>query len=318
MVKIAKLFGYTAMGVGNHDFDDGSEGLLPFVANCSFPVLGANLNLTSYPELGEYLKKSTIGNFARGTYLLTLSFLFIVFCIFYVVTVKGVKIGIIGYITKDRKVFCTECIENIDILDEIASVQDEAKRLKGQGVDIIIAAGHAGYDIDMKMAEQIEELDLVVGGHSHTYLFTREDGKEPPSIEKPKGDYPTYIKQESGKVVPVVQVYCYTKYLGHLELHFDANGELLTPVKGRGVSFAEPKIMSQDIPEDEDIIEALEEFRDELKEYQVRIGETTEDLMKVYDGESNIGNLVTDAARTCYWNDTTISFQNNGGIRYVH
>ena len=118
-------------------------------------------------------------------------------------------------------------------------------------------------------------------------------------------------------MVPVVQVYCYTKYLGHLELHFDANGELLTPVKGRGVSFAEPKIMNQDIPEDEHIIEALEEFRDELKEYQVRIGETTEDLMKVYDGESNIGNLVTDAARTCYWNDTTISFQNNGGIRYV-
>ena len=69
MVKIVRLFGYTAMGVGNHDFDDGYEGLLPFVANCSFPVLGANLNLTSYPELGEYLKKSTIGNFVRGTLL---------------------------------------------------------------------------------------------------------------------------------------------------------------------------------------------------------------------------------------------------------
>ena len=119
-------------------------------------------------------------------------------------------------------------------------------------------------------------------------------------------------------MVPVVQVYCYTKYLGHLELNFDANGELLTPVNGKGVSFAEPKIMSQDIPEDEEIKEALEEFRDELIEYQVRIGETTEDLMKVYDGESNIGNLVTDAARICYWNDTTISFQNNGGIRYIY
>ena len=102
------------------------------------------------------------------------------------------KIGIIGYITKDRKVFCAECIQNIDILDEIASVQAEAKRLKEeQNVDIIIAAGHAGYDIDMKMAEQIEELDLVVGGHSHTYLFTREDGKEPPSVEEPKAVFPT-------------------------------------------------------------------------------------------------------------------------------
>ena len=70
-----------------------------------------------------------------------------------------------------------------------------------------------------------------------------------PSIEEPKGDYPTYITQESGKVVPVVQVppengtllentgapvalqaYCYTKYLGQLKLRFDSSGDLMTPV----------------------------------------------------------------------------------------
>ncbi len=49
---------------------------------------------------------------------------------------------------------------------------------------ILIALGHAGYDLEMKMAEQIPELDLVVGGHSHTFLFT---GKNPPSIEVPEG-----------------------------------------------------------------------------------------------------------------------------------
>jgi hypothetical protein len=80
-----------------------------------------------------------------------------------------------------------------------------------------------------------------------------------PSIEYPRGDYPTYITQESGKVVPVVQVpkdrlahrknwsnpkddlsklapdvfqaYCYTKYLGQLKLKFDSSGDLLTPVQ---------------------------------------------------------------------------------------
>lgn len=99
-------------------------------------------------------------------------------------------------------------------------MQKEASRLKNEAnVSIIIAAGHAGYEIDMKMAEQIPELDLVVGGHSHTFLFTGEDL---PSIDEPKGDYPTYITQPSGKVVPVVQVFCYTKYLGHLTLHFDS------------------------------------------------------------------------------------------------
>ena len=61
MLKIAKLFNYTAMGVGNHDFDDGPDGLLPFVQECDFPVLGANLKLENFPELNEYIENSTTG-----------------------------------------------------------------------------------------------------------------------------------------------------------------------------------------------------------------------------------------------------------------
>ena len=92
-------------------------------------------------------------------------------------------------------------------------------------------------------------------------------------------------------------------------------GELLMPVDGKGVSFAEPKILDSSIPEDKDILEALEEFRDDLKEYQMPIGNTTEDLIRQNTAESNIGNLVTDSARACYWNDTTISYEINGDIR---
>ena len=62
MLKIAKLFNYTAMGVGNHDFDDGPEGLLPFIEDCNFPVLGANLNLENLPDLNQYIGNSTIGD----------------------------------------------------------------------------------------------------------------------------------------------------------------------------------------------------------------------------------------------------------------
>ena len=141
--------------------------------------------------------------------------------VFSKVNVTGTQVGIIGYVTKDRHVFDEDQIENVIIRDEIESVKAEAKRLKETGVNIIIAVGHAGYDLDQRMAMEIGELDLVVGGHSHTYLFTSQDGSQPPSVEKPVGDYPTYVKQPSGKVVPVVQVFCFTKYLGHLELHFD-------------------------------------------------------------------------------------------------
>ena len=78
VLEIAKQFNYTAMGVGNHDFDDGKDGLIPFVKDVGFPVLASNLNLTLLPDLEEVLPKS------------------------HIVNVGGYDVGIIGYITSDR------------------------------------------------------------------------------------------------------------------------------------------------------------------------------------------------------------------------
>jgi len=294
VLEIAQRLNYTAMGVGNHDFDDGKDGLIPFVQEVGFPVLASNLNLTLLPDLAKVLPKSKI------------------------VSIGGYKVGIIGYITSDRSVYASYNIDKIEFLDEVESVKQEAKRLQSEeGVSIIIATGHAGYDIDLKMAEEIEELDLVVGGHSHTFLFTGEDKPEG-SIEHVSGDYPTYVEQPNGRVVPVVQVYCYSKYLGHMELNFDKEGELLTEVNGVGVSFAEPIILNSSIPMDGDILELMETWIQNLTDagYKEPIANTTVFLSKGDDGyEGNLGNLVTDALRTCAWEDTTIAFQNNGGIR---
>ena len=91
---------------------------------------------------------------------------------------------------------------------------------------------------------------------------------------------------------------------------------MLNPVDGKGISFAEPKLLDSSIPEDETILEALHEFHNDLKEYQVVIGNTTEDLTRQdTPSESNVGNLVTDSMRTCYWNDTIISYEVNSNIR---
>jgi hypothetical protein len=57
------------------------------------------------------------------------------------------------------------------------SVRAEAQRLQAEGVNILIALGHSGYDLDQKLAEEVEEIDLVVGGHSHTFLWTGKDLK---------------------------------------------------------------------------------------------------------------------------------------------
>ena len=56
--------------------------------------------------------------------------------------------------------------------DEVSAVRAEAQRLKAQGVDIIIGLGHAGYRKDIQLAEEVQELDVVVGGHTNTFLYS--------------------------------------------------------------------------------------------------------------------------------------------------
>ena len=90
-------------------------------------------------------------------------------------------------------------------------------------MNIIIAVGHSGFKKDKEIAKQVPLVDVVVGGHSNTFLYSGT----PPSNDKPSGEYPTIIEQTSGKKVPVVQAYAYTKYLGHLDLTFDENGNLI-------------------------------------------------------------------------------------------
>lgn len=57
------------------------------------------------------------------------------------------------------------------IFDEVKGVRDEAERLKQQGVNILIAVGHAGYLKDMEIAEKVPDIDVVVGGHTNTFLW---------------------------------------------------------------------------------------------------------------------------------------------------
>lgn len=91
---------------------------------------------------------------------------------------------------------------------------EEAKALQNKNVNIIIALGHSGYEMDKEIAKNCPLVDIVIGGHSNTFLYNGEQ----PDIEQIQGPYPTVIEQKSGKKVPVIQAYAYTKYLGELKL----------------------------------------------------------------------------------------------------
>ena len=88
----------------------------------------------------------------------------------------------------------------------------------------------------------------------------------------------------------MVQAHCYTKYLGHLQLRFDEAGELLVPVDGLGVSFAEPILLEESIEKDELVLEAMVKWQQNLTEYKEVLG-----YNELYMGErrpseeSNIG-----------------------------
>ena len=108
--------------------------------------------------------------------------------------------------------------------DEVESINKEIKSLKsqhGEKLKIFIALGHSGFEKDKEIAAKIHELDIVVGGHTNTFLYT---GEKPPSKEKPEGPYPVVFDHgQEGKTL-VVQAFAYGKYLGKLDVTFDENG----------------------------------------------------------------------------------------------
>ena len=56
-----------------------------------------------------------------------------------------------------------------------------------QGVDIIIALGHSGYERDLEVAARVPHVDVVVGGHTHSFLYSPTPGAPNPSVEKIRG-----------------------------------------------------------------------------------------------------------------------------------
>lgn len=277
--------------LGNHEFDNGVTGLTPFIENLSCPVLAANLILNKEPilEAEINLMKSVVFD------------------------INGTKIGVIGYLTPDTKVLAIR--NNVDYIEETEAIKAEAAKLKNQGINILIALGHSGFTKDLEIAERVKDIDLVIGGHTNTFLWNGTS----PDVEKPEGPYPTLVKQKSGRLVPAVQAYAYTKYLGKLHLIFDVNGELVS-VDGN------PVLLDNTVPQDPDLLSIVNLYKGEvMKISETVVGNTSVKL----DGDScrkhecNMGNLITDAMVHKYatryrgigWTDAPIAIIQGGGVR---
>ncbi len=278
--KVAAEFmnrlGYDAMTVGNHEFDDGPEVLRGFVDSVDFPVLMSNANIADEELLTDKIAKSTV------------------------IEVGGEKIGLIGLTPQDTDELASPG-PNVTFSDPVPAVQGEVDKLTGEGVNKIVVLSHSGYGVDQRVAQETTGVDVIVGGHSNTYLSNVSD--------KAVGPYPTVVND-----VQIVQAYAYGKFLGELNVTFDDDGNVIEAV-------GEPLIMDNTVTEDQSALDRIAELAVPLDEIRNKVVANAADAIEGDRAicrvqECQMGNLVADAmlARVAD-QGVQIAIANSGGLR---
>ncbi|XP_058881844.1 5'-nucleotidase-like isoform X2 [Acipenser ruthenus] len=286
---------YDAMALGNHEFDNGMEGLIsPFLQKVNCSVLSANMK----PD--QKLADKISG-------------LVLPYKIF---TLGSEKVAVVGYTTKETPTLSTPG-PNVVFQDEVQALQVEVDKLKTLGINKIIALGHSGFETDKIIAKKVSGVDVVIGGHSNTFLYTGT----PPSNDVPAGQYPFMVDSDDGRKVPVVQAYAFGKYLGYLKVTFNKQGNVVAAT-------GNPILLDSTITEDKDLRAEVDLWKQNLSNYSAQvIGKTMVYLNGTTEEcrfrECNMGNLICDAAINhnmkypdeLRWNHVSLCIINGGDIR---
>ncbi|XP_071379853.1 5'-nucleotidase-like isoform X2 [Centroberyx affinis] len=287
--------GYDAMAFGNHEFDNGVEGLIqPFLQKVNCSMLSANIKAdkTLAPKISGLYQPYTVLN------------------------VGSEKVAVIGYTTSETPVLSLPG-PHLTFEDEVKALQLQVDKLETLGYNKIIALGHSGFDVDQDIAKRVRGIDVVIGGHTNTFLYTGS----PPSTEVPAGPYPFMVRSNDGRNVPVVQAFAFGKYLGYLKVTFDKAGNVISAV-------GNPILMDSSIPQDPDVLADVEKWKVNLAQYSTQyVGQTLVYLNGTFEEcrfrECNLGNLVCDAMihhnikypDEVEWNHVGVCMLNSGTIR---
>ena len=277
--QIMNMIGYDAMTLGNHEFDNGDEVLAAFVDALEFPVVTANVDFSDSPLLAGKIEPMVTLEVGDGS------------------------VGIIGLVTPESEILSSPGPELVFEYDLVSVTQNAVDALTAAGVNKIILVTHIGYEADVEVAQQVSGVDVVVGGHTNTFLSNTYNGAQ--------GEYPTVLASASGEPVLVVQASTKTRYLGRLDVEFDGGG-VLSDWDGDAILLSRYITPAPDVS---DLVAGLAEPINELRSRVVGesaiVLEGNRSVCRVE--ECNLGNFIADALRE--ETGAQIAYMNGGGIR---
>lgn len=190
--ELMSMMGYDAMCLGNHEFDNGLDGFAEVAEAADFPILCANYRVKATP-MNPFVRQFIVRE--KG----------------------GIRFGIFGLGIRLRGLVQPHLFESVRYANPVSWAERITQHLKEQyRCDYIICLSHLGYHYDdenriddRKLASQINGIDLIIGGHTHTFL------DNPETVQAP-GGHRTLITQAGHSGIK----------LGRIDLHVNGYGDV--------------------------------------------------------------------------------------------
>lgn len=183
-VELMNRMGYDVATIGNHEFDFGLENMARIFRMAKFPIVCANYDFTGTSVEG-LVKPYTI------------------------IKRNGLKIGLFGLSPQPKGLVDTTKFVGVKYLDPVETARRMAALLKTKKkCDVVICVSHLGWEneelTDQMLVPATRDIDIVLGGHSHTYMKTLQ-----------------YVKNVDGKDVPVDQNGKHGIWIGRIVLDLE-------------------------------------------------------------------------------------------------
>ncbi len=265
MLDLLEAAGCDAWTFGNHEMDRGWRNAAVLVGASAVPVLSANLHKAERPAEPAFPGLLRHKVFVRN----------------------GVRVGVIGLTTAALPHLASaEAMAPIAVEAPAAAAQRELRAM-GEGVDLVVALTHLGIEADRQLAREVPELDLIVGGHSHTAL-------QPP--------------EQVGQTW-IVQAGSYARQLGVARL---------TVEEGAIVAFSDELVdlhpTALPAEPSAEMVSLVESWQEQVSaRYDAVLGSVTGEMRQRREGESAIGRFAAEVVRQGVGAD--VGVYNGSGVR---